>query len=314
MLYASHARIFRGEYREALRNAEAGIREAGPTTSLIQYLCQWGGMLALLHMGQLGELLRAVRTAIAMAQRNGNDLCFFAFTGVEAWLRTLTSDFDGARRLCEPILRRGLERAARTPKAMALLFLGHAEIGLGNSSEAVRHFSAVDEMTNEKFYLHWYWRMQAQLGMSSAWLETGNLANARHEADRFLESALSTDGPNLQALAWEMKARIAIAARAWIEAEPFVLQALEVLQRFEVPIASWQVHATAWDVYRQLRQEDKAEQHRSTADTVIRAIASSFASDEPLREMFLKAHRVRRVLVNTQAMNTQAAATTKNAN
>ncbi len=314
MLYASHARIFRGEYREAVQNAEAAIPGAGATTSLMQYLGWWGEMLALLHMGQLGELLQALRTAIAMAQRNGNNLWLFAFTGIEAWLRTLTSDFDGARGLCEPILRRVLERAARTPKAMALLFLGHAEIGLGNSSEAVKQFSAVEEMTNEKFYLYWYWRMQAQLGMSRAWLETGNLVNARREADGFLESALSTEDPNLQALAWEIKARIAIAAGKWIEAEPLVLQSLAILQTFDVPIAAWRVHATAWDVYRQLRQEDKAEQHRSAAETVVRAIANSFSSEEPLREIFLKSHPVRRVLVNTPVVRTQVAATGKNAN
>jgi DNA-binding winged helix-turn-helix (wHTH) protein/tetratricopeptide (TPR) repeat protein len=300
MLYASHARIFRGEYREALRNAETRIHEAGATTSITQYLGSWGGMLALLHMGELGELLEALRTAITMAQRNGNNLWFFAFTGIEAWLRTLTSDFDGARRLCEPILKFGLGRAGRTPKAMALLFLGYAEIGLGNISEAVRHFSAVEEMTNEKFYLYWYWRMQAQLGMSSAWLESGNLVNARHEAARFLESALSTDDPNLQALAWEMKARITIAAGEWIEAEPFVLQSLAILQSFDVPIAAWRVHATAWEIYRQLGQEDKAEQHRSAAETVAQALANSLASDEPLREIFLKADPVRRVLVNNR--------------
>jgi DNA-binding winged helix-turn-helix (wHTH) protein/tetratricopeptide (TPR) repeat protein len=314
MLYASHARIFRGEYREALQNTEAAIPKAGATTSLMQYLGWWGEMLALLHMGQLGELLRVLRTAIAMAQRNGNNLWFFAFTGIEAWLRILTSDFDGARRLCEPILQAGLGWAARTPKAMALLFLGHAEIGLGNSREAVRHFSAVEEMTKEKFYLYWYWRMQAQLGMSSAWLETGNLAKARHEADCFLESALSTDDPNLRALAWEIKARIAVASGEWTEAEPFVLQSLAILQRLDVPIAAWQVHATAWDVYRQLRQEDKAEQHRSAAETVVRAIANSFASDEPLRAIFLKSLPVRRVLVNTSELNTRAAATATNVN
>ena len=93
------------------------VPDAGATASLMQYLGSWGGMLALLHMGQLGELLRTLRTAIAMAQRNGNNLWFFAFTGIEAWLRTLTLDFDGARRLCEPILEQDLERAARTPKA-----------------------------------------------------------------------------------------------------------------------------------------------------------------------------------------------------
>ncbi len=95
--------------------------------------------------------------------------------------------------------------------------------------------------------------------MSRAWLETGNLAAARQEADGFLESALLTEDPNLQALAWEMKARIALANGESTEAEPFVLQSLAILQRFDVPIAAWQVHATAWDIYRQLGHEDKAE-------------------------------------------------------
>lgn len=308
MLYASHARIFRGEYREALRNAKANIPDAGATTGLMQYLNSWGGMLALLHMGQLGELLGTLRPAIAMAQKNGNNLWCCAFTGIEAWLRTLTFDFEGARRLCEPILGQCLERAARTPKALALLFLGHAEIGLGNCKESILLFSAVEEMTEEKFYLYWYWRMQAQLGMSRAWLEAGNLANALREADKFLESALSTDDPNLQALAWEMKARIAIAAEEWTEAEPFVSQSLAIVQRFDLPVTAWRVHAAAWDVYRQLGREDKAEQHRSAAETVVRAIANSFASDEPLREIFFNADPVRRILTNTTVLKTQAAA------
>jgi hypothetical protein len=144
--------------------------------------------------------------------------------------------------------------------------------------------------------------MQAQLGLSRAWLETGNLAHARHEGDCFLESAFSTDDPNLQALAWEMKARIAIAAGEWKEAESSVFQPLAILQRFEVPIAAWQVHATAWDVYRQLRHEDKAEEHRKAAEIIVRAIANSFASDEPLRDIFLKAPPVRRVLLNIPVM------------
>ena len=244
-----------------------------------------------------------------MAQRNGNNLWFFAFTGIEAWLRTLTFDFDGARRLCEPILEQCLERAARTPKALALLFLGHAEIGLENYTQAIRHFSAVEEMTKEKFYLYWYWRMQAQLGMSRAWLAAENFTNALHGADGFLESALSTDDPNLQALAWEMKARSAIAMGEWANAESFVSQSLAILQRFDLPIAAWQVHATAWDVCRQLRNEEKAEQHRSAAETVVQTIANSFAPEEPLRDVFLNALPVRRVLGKTALVTRQSGAT-----
>ena len=95
------------------------------------------------------------------------------------------------------------------PKALALLFLGNAEIGLENYTQAIRHFSAVEEMTKEKFYLYWYWRL-GQLGMSRAWLAAENFTNALHGVDPFMESALSTDDPTLQALAWEMKARMSL--------------------------------------------------------------------------------------------------------
>ena len=157
-------------------------------------------------------------------------------------------------------------------------------------------------MTNEKFYLHWYWRMQAQLGMSSAWLETRRMRMPVTKQTVSWMLPLSTDGPNLQALAWEMKARIAIASSSmrWTQSHlcSKLSKSCRDLRSRSHPGKSIE---TAWIDYRQLRQEDKAEQHRSTADTVIAAITSSFASDEPLREMFLKAHRVRRVLVNTQA-------------
>jgi len=44
--------------------------------------------------------------------------------------------------------------------------------------------------------------MMAQLGLSNVWLLSGNILNARLEADLLLESALSTADPHMQALAW----------------------------------------------------------------------------------------------------------------
>jgi hypothetical protein len=69
---------------------------------------------------------------------------------------------------------------------------------------AIEHFRQVrnPELT-PKFFLHWIWRMTAQLGLSNVWLLSGNILNARLEADLFLESALSTADPHMQALAWE---------------------------------------------------------------------------------------------------------------
>jgi len=134
------------------------------------------------------------------------------------------------------------------------------------------------------------------LGLSNVWLASGNLAKAHSEADAFLKSSLSTADPHVQALAWEVKTRIAIAEQAWETAADHLREALSIVERFEVPVAAWQVHATAWDFYRHAKNEEAAESNRAFAEAHILAIANSFMSDEPLRRSFLSAPRVRRVL------------------
>ena len=65
----------------------------------------------------------------------------------------------------------------------------------------------------------------------------------------FVQTALSTADPNMQALAWEMKTRVAIAEKDWAVAEESIQAALAVLEKREVPMSAWRVHATAWEFY-----------------------------------------------------------------
>jgi hypothetical protein len=57
--------------------------------------------------------------------------------------------------------------------------------------------------------------MNAQLGLADAWLVAGNLRKARTEADRFLDAVSSTAERNFLALASEVQARVAMAAKDW---------------------------------------------------------------------------------------------------
>jgi hypothetical protein len=138
--------------------------------------------------------------------------------------------------------------------------------------------------------------MTAQLGLSNVWLQSGNIVNARLEADGFLESALSTADPHLQALAWEMKTRVAMAEKDWMGARGYVQQALAIVDKFEVLVAGWQVHATAWHLYQQAKDKEVAERHLARAEACILKIVNSFANDEPLRESFLSTRPVARIL------------------
>jgi len=295
MMYA-HVLALQGKYQEAFEIFEAGIPNMNDTTTLMaNFFATSGRTVALLRLGRFGEVLTIVRAGKEMAEKNGNDPWLFNFR--EAWLRTLAFDFEGARRLCEFIIRPNAEYPTEQPETIALVATGYAELDRGNYDRAIECFRQVrDPQLSAKFFLHWFWRMTAQLGLSNVWLESGNLVNARCEGDAFLDSALSTADPYLQSLAWELKSRIAIAELDWNRAHDYVQNGLAILKESDVPVAAWQIHARARDLYMHAKDEQAAEIHRSHAEAHILTIANSFLPDEPLREIFLTAAPVRRIL------------------
>jgi DNA-binding winged helix-turn-helix (wHTH) protein/tetratricopeptide (TPR) repeat protein len=295
MIYA-HLQMLQGHYEEALTSLEAGIPTANEPTSLMVHMFALSGTtVALLHSGRFGELLRIIRAGREMAEKNGNDPWIFVFR--EAWLRCVVLDFDGARRLCETVTDTATTALARQPQTIARLARGYAELERGHYDEASRYFDEIlDPAVTPKFFLHWYWRMSAQLGLSNVWLAAGSLGRARSEADRFLASALSTAEPNLHALGWDVQARVSMAEKDWRGAEANIERGLAVLERFHIPTVAWRVHATRSELYRREKNHDAAEAQRAQAERVVLTLAGSFESDEPLRRSFLSADPVRRIV------------------
>ena len=295
MMYA-YVEALRGNYRESYKIFESLIPKMDQPSSLVTYLfAVTGKAVPLLYLGQLGEALRIVQAEKEVAEKNGNDPWLFNFR--EVWLRTVALDFAGARRLCELIMRSNSEYSTGQPEAIARVAAGYAEIDRRNYAQAIEYFRQVgDPQITPRFFIHWFWRMMAQLGLSEVWLESGDLAKARAEAEVFLESALSTAHPYLQALGWQMKSRIAIVEEEWNHAQQYIEQALAIVNEFEIPVAAWRVHATAWDLYLHAKDDSLAEAHRANAEAHILTIANSFEPTEPLRQTFLGAAPVRRIL------------------
>jgi hypothetical protein len=100
----------------------------------------------------------------------------------------------------------------------------------------------------------------------------------------------------MQALAWEMKTRVAIAEKDWRFAEESIQAALAVLEKREVPMSAWRVHATASELYRLQKKDESAERHRAQAEAGIYTLARSFSEQEQLCAIFLAADPVRRIL------------------
>jgi hypothetical protein len=145
-----------------------------------------------------------------------------------------------------------------------------------------------DRVTYPKFFLQWYWKMMAQMGLAMALLESGDQERARAASDRFREAALATADPALKARAWDLEARIALKARDATRARDCIEAALAALKPAEPPPVAWRVHATAARVFRQSGDVAMAEFHRLRAQAILRQLADSLDSSDPLRAALLK--------------------------
>jgi tetratricopeptide (TPR) repeat protein len=295
VIYA-HLQLLRGDYTGALKNLGADTPNENEPSGVVHFLALSARTLALLLSGRLGELVRLLRSGRESAEENNNEPWFFVFR--EAWLHTAVLDFTGARQLCERMAAQSASRYWHgQSKALGGVASGYAALKQGKYKDASRSFRRViDSKESPKFFLHWYWRMHAELGLSNVWLASGDLGKARGAADGFLRCALSTAEPNLQALAWDLDARVAMAENDWRAADQKIERGLAILVEFEIPVTAWRLHATRSDLWRQAKNEIAEEAHRERAGAIILDLANSFASDDPLRDAFLAATPVRRIL------------------
>jgi hypothetical protein len=172
---------------------------------------------------------------------------------------------------------------------MALLTTSFADLQNGHATRAIKSLLQIrDRAPYPKFFLQWYWKMIAQLGLASAFCEAGDLGHARIDADRFLQEALLTADPALKARGWDLEARIALAAGEVGRAQECVQSALSVLKPAEPPSAAWRVHWTAATVCQQAHDRGGADFHQTYARAILRKLAASVDSNDPLRHALLE--------------------------
>jgi hypothetical protein len=67
---------------------------------------------------------------------------------------------------------------------------------------------------------------------------------------------------------------------------------------FEVPLAAWRVHATAFELYQNSGNRDLAERHLALGHETVMKLANSLPTEEPLRQTYLSAPVIRKILGN----------------
>jgi DNA-binding winged helix-turn-helix (wHTH) protein len=293
----AHVQALKGNYGETLEICEAGgVSGMNHGISQIAHFGALSGKtLALLRMGRLGEVLRITQAGRELVDENLARSWALDFR--EAWLRIMAFDYEGARRICNAICENRPEYLAGQPGTISRMATGHMALDRGEFARAIECFNGVcAPETRVKFFLHWVWRMMAQLELSNAWLLAENMGRAHAAADEYFQSAMSTADPHLRALAWELKTRIAMAENDLSEARECIERAAAIVDEFEILVAARQTHATAWQLYQRTGEDEAAELHRERAEHCILTIADSFAPEEPLRASFLARMENRQVL------------------
>jgi hypothetical protein len=214
-----------------------------------------------------------------------------------AWIQLHAMDFAGVLRTCEPMVALTGDFTGNYLHRFSRVFAGCAEVGLGNYDRALGDLlGARDQMNSQKIMMDWYYRMPLELALTEVWLGKKDLIRARQEAKRFLNNATATAERTWQAKAWEVNARVAMAESDLTLAKDCVFRALGTIEGFEVPLASWRVHATAAEVSQRAGDTESSQRHGEISRVAILKLANSLAPEDPLRKTFVSALSVSKIL------------------
>src|SRR5258706_5458004 len=145
----------------------------------------------------------------------------------------------GALEVCDSMLESGGAYPMEQPQAIARVAHGYSRLGAGKVDEAIAAFAqGADRPLPRKLFLHWIWRLTAQLGLCDAWLAKGDLGEAARAGEALLAAALAAEDPYLRALAHETNARIAMARDDTATAGAHLDAALSLVSAYDIPGAA----------------------------------------------------------------------------
>jgi tetratricopeptide (TPR) repeat protein len=273
--------------------------------------------LNLLFLGEWGQALREMKELSSRLDKDGNYYWGRVMHLHRAYVHLYAMDFAGVLAICDsvlplvrdPELRPAPDHPTPIPSVFRnrLVLTGLAETALGNYESALEHLLAARaDMDRSSITFNWFWRMRLESALTELCLAKGDLNQARSQAENFLKITLATAEHTWQALAWEVNARVAIAELDRARAQDCIAKGLSAMEGFEVPLAAWRVHATAFELYQNSGDRDSADRHLALSRETIMKLANSLPAEEPLRQTFLSARMIRDILGDSETPRSRA--------
>lgn len=302
ILYAHVQSVF-GRHEDACRTAAAGIAHALDTDNLVVYLSAHSSLAqALLHLGRWGEELRVIEAAQNVIEKNGNAPWRGIFQALLAWLKLQACDFQGAAELSQSILASHTEEPAGQVRTMALVVSGYAAMAAGELDRAIEVLSRVcGRALRPRFFMDWYWRMFALVGLSHAELDHGQLEEARKHLASLKEELQSTADPAFKVIVLRLEASIAQRSGDVDQAWTALNQAFSLLHAHPAPTVEWRLHWTAFELHCQTGDGEAAAHHRARAAAILTDLAHSMPAEEPLHDAMLNSAPARMILSGAES-------------
>jgi tetratricopeptide (TPR) repeat protein len=252
---------------------------------------------SLMFRGEFGQALKEFDAGIEMYVKNSNSYGARTLRIYRIWVLHHCMDYPGVLEACRQIAgssesatdsETGFEELILPAEVrLCSILTGLAQAGLGNTDDALTCLHAVQkQMESHPVIFDWYWRLSVESGLAELWLAKGDFARAAAQAGRAVELALATAERTYQALAWDVRARVALRAADPAMAQKAIEKALLTIQEHETPLANWKVHTSASYVYEAIGDRLSATKHSRLAAEEKAGLANSLPRSDPLRDGF----------------------------
>jgi DNA-binding winged helix-turn-helix (wHTH) protein len=273
--------------------SETGQNAVEADLARFAWMRHLGAPWSLCYLGQFGAALAELDASVAACEKNGDVSATHSFHVYRGLVLFHALDFEGVLQACAPVANLSTKRADAAIRVLpverriALVFCGLAEAGLGNNAAALDYLRGAEtEMERQPVHLDWYWRLALEWGMVGILIADGDHMTAKARAERLCGLAAQTDERAWRALAWEARARAALACGDASEAAKIIANAVAAWEGVKVPLAEWRVHATGAMIYKAVGDTDRAGLHSRRGAAIRKQLAETLPEGHSLRVKF----------------------------
>jgi class 3 adenylate cyclase/tetratricopeptide (TPR) repeat protein len=290
---------FRGEFVEAsaLQSEALQIAEAHNLVFPMLYGYFAEGITRT-GMGDYPSARYHLEEGRALAAKVGDEIWVHRMLNCLGWYYIELQDLDratalnregaaGARERGDP------ETAANAEANLGDIFIARGELSLAQEVLDGVHHAVKDPAVSA--WQKWRYSMHVFASLAEVWLARGDLRQARNSADQCLEVATRTTSRKYLARGWRLRGEIALATRAWDEAQEAMGQALQFADTVGNPTELWKTHAALGRLHLERGRPDAAwTAHRAARHVLDRvqariddaALRRVFATALPIRELY----------------------------